>query len=175
VARLPQILPAAAQGPEADPSPEELALRLQLRLQRLDAMREAGARLMGRDRHRPRRVRARRARRAAAGAQVGLAGRAFDLFAAYGAGQGAHPAGDARRRPRSVMTLEDAIERVVGDDRHGARLDDARGFLPVDRRPAIPPLGAGSSFVAALELARRAGSSSRRTSRSRRSGCGRAA
>ena len=34
----------------ADPSPEELALRLQLRLQRLDAMREAGARLMGRDR-----------------------------------------------------------------------------------------------------------------------------
>ena len=35
---------------EADPSPEELALRLQLRLQRLDAMREAGARLIGRDR-----------------------------------------------------------------------------------------------------------------------------
>src|SRR3712207_4932687 len=35
---------------EADPSPEELALRLQLRLQRLSAMREAGARLLGRDR-----------------------------------------------------------------------------------------------------------------------------
>src|SRR5690606_24252451 len=33
-----------------DPSPEELALRLQLRLQRLHAMREAGARLLGRDR-----------------------------------------------------------------------------------------------------------------------------
>ena len=38
------------KDPEADPSPEELALRLQLRLQRLDAMREAGARLIGRDR-----------------------------------------------------------------------------------------------------------------------------
>src|SRR5688572_22716679 len=38
------------RDPEAEPSPEELALRLQLRLQRLDAMREAGARLMGRDR-----------------------------------------------------------------------------------------------------------------------------
>ena len=38
------------KDPEIDPSPEELALRLQLRLQRLDAMREAGARLMGRDR-----------------------------------------------------------------------------------------------------------------------------
>ena len=35
---------------EADPSPEELALRLQLRLQRLSAMREAGARLLARDR-----------------------------------------------------------------------------------------------------------------------------
>ena len=34
---------------QEDPSPEELALRLQLRLQRLGAMREAGARLMARD------------------------------------------------------------------------------------------------------------------------------
>ena len=38
------------KDPEQDPSPEELALRLQMRLQRLDAMRDAGARLMGRDR-----------------------------------------------------------------------------------------------------------------------------
>ena len=35
---------------QEDPSPEELALRLQLRLQRLGAMREAAARLIGRDR-----------------------------------------------------------------------------------------------------------------------------
>ncbi|MEJ2459154.1 MAG: ScpA family protein, partial [Novosphingobium sp.] len=35
---------------QEDPSPEELALRLQLRLQRLGAMREAAARLMARDR-----------------------------------------------------------------------------------------------------------------------------
>src|SRR4051812_50103384 len=38
------------KDPEADPSPEQIALRLQLRLQRLDAMLEAGARLLGRDR-----------------------------------------------------------------------------------------------------------------------------
>src|SRR5256885_6111967 len=38
------------KDPEQDPGPEEVALRLQLRLQRLDAMREAGARLLGRDR-----------------------------------------------------------------------------------------------------------------------------
>ncbi len=35
---------------QQDPSPEEMALRLQLRLQRLSAMRDAGARLMARDR-----------------------------------------------------------------------------------------------------------------------------
>src|ERR1700741_5128939 len=33
------------KDPNVDPSPEELAMRLQLRLQRLQAMREAGARL----------------------------------------------------------------------------------------------------------------------------------
>jgi segregation and condensation protein A len=38
------------KDPEQDPSPEEVALRLQMRLQRLDAMREGGARLLGRDR-----------------------------------------------------------------------------------------------------------------------------
>src|SRR4051812_7984342 len=38
------------RGNEADPSAEELAARLQLRLQRLLAMREAGARLIARDR-----------------------------------------------------------------------------------------------------------------------------
>src|SRR3546814_21105235 len=41
------LLPKEAQE---EPSAEEMALRLQMRLQRLDAMREAGARLMGRDR-----------------------------------------------------------------------------------------------------------------------------
>src|SRR3954467_15737762 len=38
------------KDPGVDPSPDELAMRLQLRLQRLSAMREAGARLMARDR-----------------------------------------------------------------------------------------------------------------------------
>src|SRR5919107_6004175 len=38
------------KDPTIEPGPEELAMRLQLRLQRLQAMREAGARLIGRDR-----------------------------------------------------------------------------------------------------------------------------
>src|SRR3546814_10035693 len=38
------------RDPEQEPSPEELALRLQLRLERLQAMRVAGARLIAHDR-----------------------------------------------------------------------------------------------------------------------------
>ena len=38
------------RDPTVEPDPDELALRLQLRLERLSAMREGGARLMARDR-----------------------------------------------------------------------------------------------------------------------------
>jgi len=101
------------KDPEADPSPEEIALRLQMRLQRLDAMREAGARLLGRDRvgrdvfQRGAPEGLRLVRKSAW--QVS----AFDLYAAYGAVK-------ARSQPpmhvvhaRSVMTLEEAIERIT--------------------------------------------------------------
>ena len=65
------------KDPEQDPSPEEIALRLQMRLQRLDAMREAGARLLGRDRI-GRDVFLRGAPEGlAAGPQIGLAGARF--------------------------------------------------------------------------------------------------
>src|SRR3990170_3636039 len=99
------------KDPEQDPSPEEVAMRLQLRLQRLDAMREAGARLLGRDRlgrdvfQRGSPEGLRLVRKSAW--QV----RDFDLFAAYGAVK-------ARTAPalhvvhaRAVMTLEEALER----------------------------------------------------------------
>ena len=142
------------KDPEIDPGPEELALRLQQRLQRLDAMREAGARLMGRDRI-GRDVFAR-------GAPEGLrlvkkalwqAG-AFDLYAAYGRVR-------ARTQPamhvvahRSVMTLEDAISRVSA--LLGAAIDwtALESFLPVSADPAYRKSALASSFVAALELAR---------------------
>src|SRR4029079_16397558 len=42
------LLPPKA--PQQAPSPDAIRVRLQLRLQRLDAMRDAGARLLGRDR-----------------------------------------------------------------------------------------------------------------------------
>ena len=142
------------KDPEADPSPEELALRLQLRLQRLDAMRDAGARLMGRDRL-GRDVFPR-------GAPEGLRlvrksdwqVSPFDLFAAYGVVK-------ARTQPamhvvhdRRVMTLDDALERV--SRLVGAHLDWTvlESFLPSSDDAAFLKSALASSFVAALELAR---------------------
>ncbi len=139
---------------EADPSPEELALRLQLRLQRLDAMREAGARLIGRDRI-GRDVFARGwpeglrlVRKAAWQAS------AFDLYAAYGRVR-------ARTQPamhvvaaRAVMTLDDAIARVSALIGRALDWTTLEAFLPADPDPAYRKSALASSFAAALELAR---------------------
>ncbi len=143
------------KDPQADPSPEEVALRLQMRLQRLDAMRETGARLLGRDRV-GRDVFVR-------GAPEGLRlvrksawqASAFDLFAAYGIVK-------ARTQPpmhvvhaRSVMTLDEAIERVSRMLGLAIEWLDIEAFLPVTDDPLFRRSALASSFVAALELARR--------------------
>lgn len=143
------------KDPEQDPSPEEIALKLQLRLQRLDAMREAGARLLGRDRTgRDVFLRAapeglRLIRKAAW--QV----RAFDLFQAYGVVR-------ARTQPamhvvhaRAVMTLDEALERV--GKMIGMALDWTflETFLPVTEDAQFRRSCLASSFLAALELAKR--------------------
>ncbi len=143
------------KDPEQDPSPEEIALRLQMRLQRLDAMREAGARLLGRDR---------------IGRDVFLRGapeglrlvrkaswqvRDFDLFAAYGVVR-------ARTQPamhvvhaRSVMTLEEALDRLgrmIGQALDWTFLES---FLPATQDPQFRKSALASSFLAILELAKR--------------------
>ncbi len=143
------------KDPEADPSPEEIALRLQLRLQRLDAMREAGARLMGRDRI-GRDVFVR-------GAPEGLRlvrksawqAREFDLFAAYGAVRARTNPPLHVIHPRSVMTLEEAIDRV--GRMIGSALDWTflESFLPSTQDPQFRRSALASSFLAMLELARR--------------------
>jgi segregation and condensation protein A len=140
---------------EADPSPEEIALRLQMRLQRLDAMREAGARLLGRDRV-GRDVFVR-------GAPEGLRlvrksawqARDFDLFAAYGATRARTAPAMHVVHARSVMILEEALERV--GRMIGTALDwmFLETFLPATQDPQFRRSALASSFVAALELARR--------------------
>jgi segregation and condensation protein A len=143
------------KDPEADPSPEEIALRLQMRLQRLDAMCDAGARLMGRDRL-GRDVFAR-------GAPEGLRlvrksawqARAFDLFAAYGAVRARTTPPMHVVHPRSVMTLEEAIERVSRMLGMAIEWTAIEAFLPITDDPRLRRSALASSFVAALELARR--------------------
>jgi segregation and condensation protein A len=142
------------RDPGVEPSPEELALRLQLRLQRLNAMREAGARLMARDRIgrdvfvRPAPEGLRTVRKAAWEASI------FDLISAYGQIRArTQPAMHVVAR-RAVMTLEEAIERVgrlIGVRIEWARLES---FLPEGATPALRRSALASSFVAALELAR---------------------
>jgi segregation and condensation protein A len=142
------------KDPTVDPSPEELAMRLQQRLQRLDAMRDAGARLMGRDRL-GRDVFAR-------GAPEGLKlirkaawqVTPFELFAAYGRVK-------ARTAPamhvvahRAVMTLEDAIQRVAALIGQALDWTTLEAFLPATSDPQYRKSALASSFVAALELAR---------------------
>jgi len=140
---------------EAEPSPDELAWRLQMRLQRLDAMREAGARLLGRDR---------------VGRDVFLRGvpeglrlirkaawqvRDFDLFAAYGAVRARSAPALHVVHARSVMTLDEAIERV--GKMIGTALDWTflESFLPSTQDLQFRRSALASSFLAALELARR--------------------
>ena len=139
---------------EVDPSPEELALRLQLRLQRLNAMREAGARLLARDR---------------LGRDVFMRGvpeglrtlrsshwdvDIFELIQAYGMVK-------ARTAPvihmvsrRPVMTLDQALQRV--EALLGIRLDwsELASFLPETPNDEYRRSALASSFVAVLELAR---------------------
>ncbi|MEP9360160.1 ScpA family protein [Sphingomonas sp. KR3-1] len=142
------------RNPEETPSPEELALRLQLRLERLNAMREAGARLMARDRT----GRDNFFRGAPEGLRVLRKARweaeIYDLISAYGRIS-------ARTRPvmhvvahRDVMTLEAAIERV--SKLIGARIDwsTLQSFLPEDASGPYAKSALASSFVAALELAK---------------------
>ena len=141
------------RDPEAQPDPEELALRLQLRLERLDAMREAGVRLMARDRL-GRDVFARGAPEGVRSIRSAVwQAEIYDLIAAYGRVA-------ARNRPvihvvasREVMTLDAALERVSA--LVGVRVEwtAIEAFLP-EAGGALRRSALASSFLAALELAR---------------------
>ncbi|WP_095012827.1 segregation and condensation protein A [Tsuneonella mangrovi] len=139
---------------QEDPSPEDLALRLQLRLQRLGAMREAAARLMARDR---------------LGRDVFLRGAPeglrtdrksvwqcdwYSLVRAYGQVNARNVPVVHMVRERPVMTLDSALERVSA--MLGVTLDwmEISEFLPAHADPRLRKSALASSFVAALELAR---------------------
>jgi segregation and condensation protein A len=139
---------------QEDPSPEELALRLQLRLQRLGAMREAAARLMGRDR---------------IGRDIFLRGRpeglridrktlwksdAYALMQAYGQVKARTAPRIYHVADRPVMTLDSALDRVSAMLGVTVEWLEIRDFLPPHAGPELRKSALASSFVAALELAR---------------------
>lgn len=139
---------------EADPSPEELALRLQLRLQRLNAMREAGARLMGRDRL-GRDVFPRAAPEGLRTVRKSLwQAELYDLIQAYGMVKARTAPAYHHVARRAVMTLEEALQRV--ERLIGETIDwtEIGRFLPDDLDGGLRRSALASSFVAALELAR---------------------
>jgi segregation and condensation protein A len=143
------------KDPTIDPSPEELAMRLQLRLERLNAMRESGARLMARDR---------------IGRDIFLRGAPerlrvvrknvwdcsyFELITAYAQMH-------ARNEPvlhvvkrRAVMTLEEALDRVSAMVGQAMSWTQLESFLPTETVPGLRKSALASSFAAVLELAKR--------------------
>ncbi len=140
---------------DEEPTAEELALRLQLRLQRLEAMREAGAALMSRNRL-GRDVLPR-------GAPEGLVleRRAvydttlFDLLKAYGGMRQRRSVRSLQISRRPVYALEEAMRRL--NDMLGGCVDWTRlaAFVPpdlADKRMGRSALA--SLFAASLELAR---------------------
>ena len=149
------LLPREAQE---EPSAEELAARLHARLQRLAAMREAGARLLARELL-GRDVFAR-------GAPEGMrTDRAalwqcdwFALVEAYGAVRARTAPAVHIVRERLVMTLETALERLLAMLGRMPDWTELRAALPAAQGdwadPRLRRSALASSFVAGLELAR---------------------
>ncbi|APG63755.1 segregation/condensation protein A [Sphingorhabdus lutea] len=151
------------KDPAIDPSPEELALRLQLRLERLNAMREAGGRLLARNR---------------IGRDVFFRGtpeglkivkqrkwtcNLFDLMTAYGQVQSRNKPAIHMVKRRRVMTLEDALSRISKMIGHAIQWTEISAFLPLNLAGEGAGEGAdagyrksalASTFLASLELAR---------------------
>ena len=145
------LLPKAEQE---SPSPDELALRLQLRLQRLDAMREAAARLMAQDR---------------LGRDIFLRGSTeglkdirvtrweanlFDILRAYSHVRlRTDPVVHAVVR-RPVMSLDQALANLRALIGTAVDWRILAEFLPTNLAPELKTSGMASTFLAALELAK---------------------
>ena len=139
---------------QEEPSAADLAMRLQIRLQRLAAMRDAAGRLMGRDRL----GRDVFVRGAPEGLRIDRKNlwlcEWFDLVQAYGQVKARTAPVVHMVRDRMVMTLESALARVSSMLGVTLAWMDLREFLPPHAEPRLRRSALASSFVAALELAR---------------------
>jgi segregation and condensation protein A len=146
------LLPKADQE---EPNPEELAYRLQQRLMRLEAMREAGARLMARDRL-GRDVFDRAAPEGlATDRKVTWRATLFDVIAAYGTVQARSVPVLHQVSRRPIITLDVALARI--EAMLGTMVDwtAIAAFMPRSGDPEMRRSALASMVVATLELARR--------------------
>ncbi len=147
------------QEGDEEPSAEEMANRLQLQLQRLDAMREAGARLMSRERlgrevfsrGDPEHVVIHRR----AGYDVSL----YQLLKVYGEISARTSTEHMHIAVRPVYSLEDAIHRLGKLIGETSKWVNIREYLPsinqsTDQAAGYKKSEVASMFAASLELAR---------------------
>ena len=139
-------------NPAADPDPADLAARLQWQLQRLDAMRDAGARLLARDRAGVDTFRRAAPEGVRLVATPVFAATLFDLLRAYGGIRARRERPDYAVARRDVLALDAALERLqrlVGRD-----WTELSTYLPPAHDEAYRRSALASTFVAALELTR---------------------
>ncbi|WP_310497552.1 ScpA family protein [Sandarakinorhabdus sp.] len=146
------LLPAE---PGAAPDPADLALKLQFQLQRLDAMRDVGARLLARPQQGWDTFRRAHPEGLAQDRIATYDTSLFELLSAYGGIQARNNRSVHVVRRRPVMALDEAIERLAHLLGTGTDWTELSRFLPrdiADEDYARSVLA--STFVAALELTR---------------------
>jgi segregation and condensation protein A len=157
LAYLKSRLLLPADPDDEGPPAAELAARLAFRLQKLEAMRDAGARLMARDRL----GRDTFARGAPEGVRIVrrpiYQATLYELLRAYAGQASRNVRATLTLRPPAVFSLEQALERLERMLGHRLEWERLEAFLP----PASAEGGdlgrsaLASLFVASLELARR--------------------
>ncbi|MDX5359681.1 MAG: segregation/condensation protein A [Alphaproteobacteria bacterium] len=140
---------------EDGPSGEELAARLAFRLQRLDAMRQAAARLFARDRLGrdvfPRGV----PEKVTVTRTTTHTATLFDLLSAYAAVKSSHIRETYEVRRPFVYTMDDALNRLRTLVGHIGDWTDLESFLPPELRQGGRSRSAlAGTFAATLELVR---------------------
>ena len=140
--------------PLADPDPHDLALRLQFQLQRLDAMRQAAARLLARDRLGHDSF----ARGAPEGLRVTTTAKydcsLYELLRAYGGIRARSATRVYAVKRRAVLALDEAIERLEALLGTAVDWTELARFLPDGNDAGNRCSTLASTFAAALELAR---------------------
>lgn len=150
-----KLLIPAEETEEGELSGEELAAQLAFRLQRLEAMRDVGARLVGRNRLGrdffvrgiPEPVTVDR--------QKNYGGTLYDLLSAYATQRQRTETSHVTISKREVWSLQDAREiliQMIGDFGEWTALDQF--LIPYIPSPELRNSAVASSFAASLELVR---------------------